>query len=138
MCGIFGYLNFLVPREREFIIKTLIDGLKRLEYRGYDSAGMAIDGDGNAADPNAVTTAIIKKSGKVAALEQQAAICVSLTAFRYIRSSPSSPSSPLAVTPHILPHRQTETPRERDTHTLSQGLTENSRHQAPPSAQRHT
>jgi glucosamine--fructose-6-phosphate aminotransferase (isomerizing) len=40
MCGIIGYLG---PQEAMPII---LDGLKRLEYRGYDSAGMAvIDGD---------------------------------------------------------------------------------------------
>ncbi|MEC8368386.1 MAG: glutamine--fructose-6-phosphate aminotransferase, partial [Bacteroidota bacterium] len=35
MCGIVGYLG---PQEAYPI---LIDGLKRLEYRGYDSAGIA-------------------------------------------------------------------------------------------------
>ncbi len=40
MCGIIGYLG---PQEAMPII---LDGLKRLEYRGYDSAGMAvIDGE---------------------------------------------------------------------------------------------
>lgn len=39
MCGIFAYLNHQTPRSRDAIIKILIDGLKRLEYRGYDSAG---------------------------------------------------------------------------------------------------
>jgi hypothetical protein len=38
--GIFAYLNYLVPRDRKFIIDTLIKGLQRLEYRGYDSTGM--------------------------------------------------------------------------------------------------
>lgn len=38
MCGIIGYLG---PQEAMPII---LDGLKRLEYRGYDSAGMAIIG----------------------------------------------------------------------------------------------
>jgi len=37
--GIFAYLNYLTPRTREEIIIILINGLKRLEYRGYDSAG---------------------------------------------------------------------------------------------------
>ncbi|MEV8358198.1 glutamine--fructose-6-phosphate transaminase (isomerizing) [Microbacterium sp. NPDC076895] len=42
MCGIVGYVG---PRESQPI---LIAGLSRLEYRGYDSAGIAvIDGDGN-------------------------------------------------------------------------------------------
>src|SRR5574340_224346 len=36
MCGIIGYLG---PQEAMPII---LDGLKRLEYRGYDSAGMAV------------------------------------------------------------------------------------------------
>jgi glucosamine--fructose-6-phosphate aminotransferase (isomerizing) len=39
MCGIIGYLG---PQEAMPII---LDGLKRLEYRGYDSAGMAVIGD---------------------------------------------------------------------------------------------
>lgn len=45
MCGIFGYVNFLVPKTRGEIINTLLEGLQRQEYRGYDSAGLAIDGD---------------------------------------------------------------------------------------------
>ena len=36
MCGIIGYIG---PRETA---KVLIEGLKRLEYRGYDSAGIAV------------------------------------------------------------------------------------------------
>jgi glucosamine--fructose-6-phosphate aminotransferase (isomerizing) len=36
MCGIVGYLG---PRETA---KVLLEGLKRLEYRGYDSAGVAV------------------------------------------------------------------------------------------------
>ena len=39
MCGIFGYLNFNRSRTRREILQTLLNGLKRLEYRGYDSAG---------------------------------------------------------------------------------------------------
>jgi len=44
MCGIFGYLNYLVPQSRKHIVDTLLTGLRRLEYRGYDSAGLAFDG----------------------------------------------------------------------------------------------
>ena len=45
MCGIFGYVNYLVERDRKFITNILLTGLSRLEYRGYDSAGIACDGD---------------------------------------------------------------------------------------------
>jgi len=45
MCGIFAYINHLVERDRQFILSTLINGLKMLEYRGYDSAGLCMDGD---------------------------------------------------------------------------------------------
>ena len=38
-CGIVAYLNHQTEKTRREIIKILIDGLRRLEYRGYDSAG---------------------------------------------------------------------------------------------------
>jgi glucosamine--fructose-6-phosphate aminotransferase (isomerizing) len=44
MCGIFGYLNYGVPRSRQYLCETLVTGLRRLEYRGYDSAGLSVDG----------------------------------------------------------------------------------------------
>jgi glucosamine--fructose-6-phosphate aminotransferase (isomerizing) len=40
MCGIIGYIG---PKE---VVPVLIDGLRRLEYRGYDSAGVAVVDDG--------------------------------------------------------------------------------------------
>ncbi|XP_013402660.1 glutamine--fructose-6-phosphate aminotransferase [isomerizing] 2 isoform X3 [Lingula anatina] len=72
MCGIFAYLNYLVPAKREEILRILIKGLQRLEYRGYDSAGVAIDSSNNAED-SVSDIAIIKKRGKVKALEEEIA-----------------------------------------------------------------
>jgi len=40
MCGIVGYVGEKEP------VALLVDGLRRLEYRGYDSAGVAVVGDG--------------------------------------------------------------------------------------------
>ncbi len=40
MCGIVGYVG------TKPVVSVLLDGLKRLEYRGYDSAGLAVVADG--------------------------------------------------------------------------------------------
>uniref|UniRef100_A0A2K5NBV8 Glutamine--fructose-6-phosphate aminotransferase [isomerizing] 1 n=1 Tax=Cercocebus atys TaxID=9531 RepID=A0A2K5NBV8_CERAT len=70
--GIFAYLNYHVPRTRREILETLIKGLQRLEYRGYDSAGVGFDG-GNDKDweANACKIQLIKKKGKVKALDEE-------------------------------------------------------------------
>ncbi len=59
MCGIVGYIG---RRKAQDI---LVEGLKRLEYRGYDSAGLCAVADG------ALTTA--KCPGRIANLEQRLA-----------------------------------------------------------------
>jgi glucosamine--fructose-6-phosphate aminotransferase (isomerizing) len=41
MCGIVGYVG-----KRKEVVPVIIEGLRRLEYRGYDSAGIAIGGHG--------------------------------------------------------------------------------------------
>ncbi|KAI7904756.1 glutamine-fructose-6-phosphate transaminase [Cokeromyces recurvatus] len=63
MCGIFGYCNFLCEKSRREVCDTLLNGLSRLEYRGYDSAGLAVDGDND-------DILIMKQVGKVAALKK--------------------------------------------------------------------
>ncbi|RPF42879.1 glutamine--fructose-6-phosphate transaminase [Thermodesulfitimonas autotrophica] len=55
MCGIIGYTG------KQEALPLLIAGLKRLEYRGYDSAGVAVIGEGR--------VAVCKKEGKIAVLE---------------------------------------------------------------------
>jgi glucosamine--fructose-6-phosphate aminotransferase (isomerizing) len=57
MCGIVGYLGF---REAYPII---INGLKRLEYRGYDSAGLVV--------VNQNSFGLVKTKGKVSDLEEK-------------------------------------------------------------------
>ncbi|XP_069555933.1 glutamine--fructose-6-phosphate aminotransferase [isomerizing] 1 [Brachyistius frenatus] len=72
MCGIFAYLNYHVPRTRREILEILLKGLQRLEYRGYDSAGVGIDG-GNGKDweTNAKSINLIKQRGKVKVLDEE-------------------------------------------------------------------
>ena len=63
MCGIVGYIG---PAEGGRDAKNvIIEGLRRLEYRGYDSAGVAVAQEG--------TIACRKKAGKVADLEAEIA-----------------------------------------------------------------
>ncbi len=62
MCGIFGYAHYGVAVDLHVILEHLLNGLRRLEYRGYDSAGLAVDANG----PNDV--AVIKSSGTVQCL----------------------------------------------------------------------
>ena len=57
MCGIVGYIG------QNEALPVLIGGLKKLEYRGYDSSGVALIEDGK------IET--VRASGKIAALEDK-------------------------------------------------------------------
>ena len=56
MCGIVGYIG------KKDAASILLEGLKKLEYRGYDSAGIAVQ------EPQGI--ALIKKKGKLNSLEE--------------------------------------------------------------------
>ncbi len=56
MCGIFGYCS------NKNVVKNLITGLKKLEYRGYDSSGIAVINDGK--------LEVVKKEGRIVNLEK--------------------------------------------------------------------
>ena len=55
MCGIIGYVG-----DADETLSVLLDGLANLEYRGYDSAGVAVGGDG---------LRVEKRAGQLDALE---------------------------------------------------------------------
>lgn len=57
MCGIFGYIG------KKNVVDTILAGLKKLEYRGYDSAGIAGIYEGK--------IAYAKEVGKIAELERE-------------------------------------------------------------------
>ncbi|MCL2111246.1 MAG: glutamine--fructose-6-phosphate transaminase (isomerizing) [Clostridiales bacterium] len=59
MCGIIGYVG------KQDAVPIIVDGLKKLEYRGYDSSGIAVHGkDG---------ISVVKQKGRLSALEEQLA-----------------------------------------------------------------
>jgi glutamine---fructose-6-phosphate transaminase (isomerizing) len=57
MCGIVGYVG---PRS---VVPVIVEGLRRLEYRGYDSAGIAVGG------PNTALLRVCRAPGKLQNLE---------------------------------------------------------------------
>ncbi|MER5616051.1 glutamine--fructose-6-phosphate transaminase (isomerizing) [Streptomyces sp. NPDC001890] len=61
MCGIVGYIG------KRDVAPLLLEGLQRLEYRGYDSAGIVITGKASAGKP--ATLRMVKAKGRVRELE---------------------------------------------------------------------
>ncbi|HAT6595579.1 TPA: glutamine--fructose-6-phosphate transaminase (isomerizing) [Corynebacterium striatum] len=65
MCGIVGYVGHFAGDREYYALDVVLEGLRRLEYRGYDSAGVAMYADGE--------IGWRKKAGKVAALDAEIA-----------------------------------------------------------------
>lgn len=89
MCGIVGYVG---PRSAT---DTVIDGLRRLEYRGYDSAGVAVV-DGGA-------IALEKRAGKLANLEKvldETPLPVAHTGIGHTRWATHGPPNDANAHPH--------------------------------------
>lgn len=64
MCGIVGFVGTPSASGREYYaLEVVLEGMRRLEYRGYDSAGVAVLANGE--------INFRKKAGKVSALEQE-------------------------------------------------------------------
>lgn len=86
MCGIVGYAG------RRTALPILLDGLKRLEYRGYDSAGVAIVGSG---------LQVIKDKGFIANLESQLPELEGFTGFAHTRWATHGAPSKVNAHPHV-------------------------------------
>ncbi len=63
MCGIVGYAGLSADRGGHDAVDVVMEGLRRLEYRGYDSAGVAVVADGEISSR--------KKAGKLVNLVEE-------------------------------------------------------------------
>jgi glucosamine--fructose-6-phosphate aminotransferase (isomerizing) len=95
MCGIVGYVG------SQPALQVVIDGLRRLEYRGYDSAGVALVSDG------ALETR--KRAGKLANLEQDLAglppqLAVATTGMGHTRWATHGAPNDRNAHPHLDGH----------------------------------
>ncbi len=89
MCGIVGYVGARIATP------LLIEGLKRLEYRGYDSAGVAI--------MNGAGVKTVKEAGKIAKLENLlvAAPVEGTTGIAHTRWATHGPPNQVNAHPHV-------------------------------------
>ncbi|MDP9442984.1 MAG: glutamine--fructose-6-phosphate transaminase (isomerizing) [Actinomycetota bacterium] len=90
MCGIVGYVGAQPARD------VVVDGLRRLEYRGYDSAGVAVAADG------AIHSQ--KRAGKLANLDKaldEEPLPVSTTGIGHTRWATHGPPNDRNAHPHL-------------------------------------
>jgi glucosamine--fructose-6-phosphate aminotransferase (isomerizing) len=90
MCGIVGYVG---PRQAQDVV---LDGLRRLEYRGYDSAGIAVVADSR--------LAVCKRAGKLANLEKaiaDAPLPASTTGVGHTRWATHGAPNDVNAHPHV-------------------------------------
>lgn len=89
MCGIIGYVG------GSQALPILLEGLKRLEYRGYDSAGVAIVDDGD--------LKIKKREGKIAELEKilDGEECPGTTGIAHTRWATHGQPNTVNAHPHV-------------------------------------
>ena len=108
MCGIVGYIG------QSEALPILVGGLKKLEYRGYDSSGIAVIENGS--------IHVVKASGKISALEDKRRKLPERPASR----TPAGP--PTAPPPSKTPTRtQATTGKFRLSTTASSRTTQASR-----------
>src|SRR5947209_8367417 len=88
MCGIVGYTG------NRAAAPLVLEGLKRLEYRGYDSAGLAIVNGG---------LEIFRTPGKIAALERElgATLPIGTTAIAHTRWATHGVPNTVNAHPHV-------------------------------------
>jgi len=86
MCGIIGYVG------RRTALPILVDGLKRLEYRGYDSAGVAVIGSG---------IQLVKDKGFIADLERALTPMPGTIGIGHTRWATHGPPSKENAHPHV-------------------------------------
>jgi glucosamine--fructose-6-phosphate aminotransferase (isomerizing) len=99
MCGIVGYVGERQARD------VVIEGLRRLEYRGYDSAGIALIADSDASG----TLAIDKRAGKLANLEkaiEESPLPPSTTGIGHTRWATHGAPNDTNAHPHTGPRRR--------------------------------
>ena len=112
MCGIIGYVG---PRPAGPI---LMEGLKRLEYRGYDSAGLAV------LSPEDALT-VEKQPGKIAELEDSlnGRLPSGSCGIAHTRWATHGPPTHANAHPHLSP--------TRDVALVHNGIIESATHQRP-------